>query len=66
MYKDNLPVSVRMDGAGTKTQDAGHFNPRSCYQEFTQGFCSGNLILKSFDGNAMACMNNPCGLGLLY
>ena len=32
-----------------------------CYQEFTQGFCSGNMIVKSIDDNFHGCINNPCG-----
>ena len=31
-----------------------------CYQEFTPGFYSGNMIMKSFNG-WLGCINNPCG-----
>ena len=32
-----------------------------CYQELTTGFCSKNLLVKSFEENLFGCINNPCG-----
>ena len=32
-----------------------------CYQELTRGFCTDNLIVKSFEENRLGCINNPCG-----
>ena len=31
-----------------------------CYQEYTQGFCTGNMIVKEFEENLFGCINNPC------
>ena len=31
-----------------------------CYQEYTQGFCNNNMVIKFMEG-IFGCINNPCG-----